>query len=191
MKMLSSVAALLLFTGGAIAQPAPPTPGASPATPAMPEATQPLTPSEAIPPTPSAPKVTQPMAPAPEATPPMATPKALQAMASAQIMTSVPGGSVTVTDYYKQNVYDPSDNKIGEVADVLIDKDGRVTAVILAVGGFLGIGEKDVAIPFNALQVTQKDDKRYLVVNTTKDALEKAPGYKYDRIKDQWVPEGK
>jgi sporulation protein YlmC with PRC-barrel domain len=189
MKMLSSVAALLLFTGGAIAQPAPPT-GGSPATPAMPEATQPSTPPEAIPPTPAAPKVMQPMAPAPEATPPMATPKALQPM-SAQIMTSVPGGSVTVTDYYKQSVYDPSDNKIGEVADVLIDKDGRVTAVVLAVGGFLGLGEKDVAIPFNALQLTQKDDKRYLVVNTTKDALEKAPGYKYDRTKDQWVPEGK
>jgi hypothetical protein len=49
MKMLSSVAALLLFTGGAIAQPAPPTSGGSPATPAMPEATQPSTPPEAIP----------------------------------------------------------------------------------------------------------------------------------------------
>jgi hypothetical protein len=33
-----------------------------------------------------------------------------------------------VTNFYKQNVYDPSDNKIGDVDDVLIDKEGRVTA---------------------------------------------------------------
>jgi hypothetical protein len=56
----------------------------------------------------------------------------------------VPAGT-TVTNFYKQNVYDPSDTKIGHVDDVLIDTDGRVTAMIIAVGGFLGMGEKDVA----------------------------------------------
>ena len=61
----------------------------------------------------------------------------------AEIFTRLPAGT-TVTNFYKQNVYDPSDNKIGDVDDVLIDKEGRVTAMIIGVGGFLGMGEKDV-----------------------------------------------
>jgi predicted nucleic acid-binding Zn-ribbon protein len=97
--------------------------------------------------------------------------------------------TVGVTDYYKQNVYDTSDNSIGEVSDVLLDDD-RVAAVIVSVGGFLGLGTKYVSVPFNALRVTEKDDgKRYLVMNTTKEALMNAPGYQYDKTKGQWVPE--
>jgi sporulation protein YlmC with PRC-barrel domain len=108
---------------------------------------------------------------------------------SATLMTTVPGDGLTVTNYYKQNVYDPSDSKIGEISDVLVDKEGRITAVIISVGGFLGIGNKDVAAPFHAIRATQKDDKWYLVMNTTKDALKNAAGYKYDRTRTTWVPE--
>ena len=57
-----------------------------------------------------------------------------------------------MTNFYKQNVCDPSDNKIGGVDDPLIDKEGRVTAVIIGVGGFPGMGEKDVAVPFSSVQ---------------------------------------
>ena len=106
-------------------------------------------------------------------------------------MTTVPSDSVSLTDYYKQNVYDTSDNPVGEISDVLIDKDGRVTAVIVSVGGFLGLGAKYVSVPFNALRMTEKDGKRYLVMDTTKDALMSAPGYQYDSTKGQWVPETK
>ncbi len=109
---------------------------------------------------------------------------------SAQIMTSIPGNSVTVTHWYKQNVYDPGDNKIGEIMDVLIDRDGKATALIVGVGGFLGMGEKDVAVPFDAVRVTTKDNNKwYLVMNSTKDALKAAKGFKYDRNAMTWVPE--
>jgi hypothetical protein len=64
----------------------------------------------------------------------------------ARIYTEMPAGT-TVTNFYKQNVYDPSDNKIGDVDDVLIDKEGNVTAMIIGVGGFLGMGEKDAQSP--------------------------------------------
>jgi sporulation protein YlmC with PRC-barrel domain len=103
------------------------------------------------------------------------------------LMTTLPADGVTVTDYYKQNVYDPSDSKIGEISDVLIDKEGRVTAFIISVGGFLGMGEKDVAAPFHAIRATMKDNKWYLVMNSTKEALKSAPGYKYDRNTTKWV----
>jgi sporulation protein YlmC with PRC-barrel domain len=117
-------------------------------------------------------------------------PSGRQAGAPAQIMTSVPANSSTVTNWYKQNVYDPSDNKIGEVMDVLLDKEGKVSALVIGVGGFLGAGEKDVMVPFNAVQVTKKDNNKwYLVMNSTKDALKNAKGFKYDRNATTWAPE--
>ena len=70
---------------------------------------------------------------------------------AAQIHTNLPADSVTVTHWYKQSVYDPADNKIGEIMDVLVDRDGKVTVLIVGVGGFLGLGEKDLAVPFNSV----------------------------------------
>jgi sporulation protein YlmC with PRC-barrel domain len=116
--------------------------------------------------------------------------QAKQAGAPAQAMSSIPGDSVTITHWYKQSVYDPSDNKIGEIEDVLVDRSGKATAFIIGVGGFLGAGEKDVAVPFNAVQVTNKNNNKwYLVMNTTKDALKNAKGFKYDRNAMTWGPE--
>jgi sporulation protein YlmC with PRC-barrel domain len=182
MKKLASAAVLFMFiSAGALAQPPSETPQPPPSAPetAKPEAAPP--PPEATQPAPPPPEATQPAAPAPEA----AAPK------GAEAMTTVPSDSVSLTHYYKQNVYDTSDNPVGEISDVLIDKDGRVTAVIVSVGGFLGLGAKYVSIPFSALRMTEKADKRYLVMDTTKDALMSAPGYQYDGTKGQWVPEAK
>jgi sporulation protein YlmC with PRC-barrel domain len=114
-------------------------------------------------------------------------PAAPAKLPAAQMMTTMPASSSTVTNYYKQDVYDPSDAKIGTINDVLIDKEGRVTALMIGVGGFLGMGEKDVAVPFAAVHGTEKNSKWYLVMNTTKDALKSAPGYKYDKTKTSWM----
>jgi hypothetical protein len=109
---------------------------------------------------------------------------------AAQILQSIPADGVTVTHWYKQNVYDPSDNKIGEIMDVLVDRECRATALVVGVGGFLGVGEKDVAVPFNAVRATTKDNNKwYLVMNATKDALKNAKGFKYDRNAMTWIPE--
>jgi sporulation protein YlmC with PRC-barrel domain len=109
---------------------------------------------------------------------------------AAQIHTSLPADSATVTHWYKQNVYDPADNKIGEIMDVLVDREGKITALIVGVGGFLGMGEKDVAVPFSSVRTTTKDNNKwYLVMNSTKDALKSAKGFKYDRNATTWIPE--
>jgi sporulation protein YlmC with PRC-barrel domain len=100
----------------------------------------------------------------------------------------VPAEALSISTYYNEDVYDNQDNKIGDVNDILLDKDGRVSTVIIGVGGFLGVGEKDVAVPFTALKVAEKAGDRYLVINATKDALEKAPGHIYDEGKGVWVP---
>jgi len=107
---------------------------------------------------------------------------------AARTMAALPSNTSTVTTWYKQNVYDPSDAKIGEISDVLVNKDGKVEAFIVAVGGFLGIGEKDVAVPFDAIHATERDGKWWLTMNATKDALKGAAGYKFDKVKATWVP---
>jgi sporulation protein YlmC with PRC-barrel domain len=111
------------------------------------------------------------------------------AAGNAQLMTTIPATSLTVTDWYKQNVYNPSNTKIGEVMDVLVGPNGQVSTVIVGVGGFLGVDEKDVAVNFNSIQKTKKDDKVYLTMDTTKDALKSAPGFKYDSDKTTWIPD--
>jgi sporulation protein YlmC with PRC-barrel domain len=76
--------------------------------------------------------------------------------ATTQVLTTLPQEVTTVTNYYKQNVYDPSDVKIGEISDVLLNKQGKVDAFMVGVGGFLGVGEKDVAVPFDAVHAAQR-----------------------------------
>jgi sporulation protein YlmC with PRC-barrel domain len=108
---------------------------------------------------------------------------------SGELMTSVPSSALTVTDWYKQAVYDNSNTKIGEIKDVLVGPNGQISALILGVGGVLGAGEKDVAVNFNAVKQTMKDNKVYLTMNANKDALKSAPGFKYDSDKTAWVPD--
>jgi len=105
------------------------------------------------------------------------------------LQSTVPANAVTVTDWYKQNVYDPQNNKIGEIMDVLVDESGKIASLIIGVGGFIGAGEKDVAVDFSAVKRTTKDDKVYLTMDATKDALKNAAGLKYDRNKTTWVPD--
>jgi sporulation protein YlmC with PRC-barrel domain len=109
--------------------------------------------------------------------------------AGGALLSNVPTTSRTVTDWYKQDIYDTQNNKIGQVSDVLVGQDGQVNALIVGVGGFLGAGEKEVAVSFNSVKETMKDKKNYLTMDTSKDALKAAPGFKYDSDKTAWVPD--
>jgi len=111
------------------------------------------------------------------------------ASGNVRIMTSVPANSLTLTNFHKQNVYDPANNKIGDVDDVLVTPEGQITGLVIGVGGFLGIGEKHVIVPFTAVKGSMKDNKWQLVMNSSKDELKTAPGFKYDRTKTAWVQE--
>lgn len=72
---------------------------------------------------------------------------------------------------------------VGSVGDVILSKDGKVDAVLVDVGGFLGIGTHTVSLDWTALHWKMKPDAKsasdsYIVVNATKDQLEKAPAFK-------------
>jgi sporulation protein YlmC with PRC-barrel domain len=107
---------------------------------------------------------------------------------AAETMSSLPPDSWTITNYYKQDVYDQGQHSIGKIDDVLIDKSGKVTALMVGVGGFLGVGEKDVAMPFSAVKSEKKNDKWYLTVDESKDALKSAQGFKYNSSTTTWSP---
>jgi hypothetical protein len=70
-------------------------------------------------------------------------------------------------------------NNLGNIKDLVLDENGNVAAVVVGVGGFLGLGEKQVAVDFHALQFVVADDntERY-ILQTTKDELTKAPDFK-------------
>jgi sporulation protein YlmC with PRC-barrel domain len=61
---------------------------------------------------------------------------------------------------------------VGDVNDIVIGADGKIEAVIVGVGGFLGIGEKDVAVDFAQLDWAERDGDRWLVAPMTKEQLE-------------------
>ena len=69
--------------------------------------------------------------------------------------------------------------RIGDINDLVFDRSGQISTVVLGVGGFLGMGEKNVAVPFSALTYTAgKDGARVIVVALSKDALAKATPFK-------------
>jgi sporulation protein YlmC with PRC-barrel domain len=85
------------------------------------------------------------------------------------------------------SVYNDKNESVGSINDLLMDKSGNIKAVVIGVGGFLGVGEKDVIVPFEAVKGSNKDNKWTLVMSATKDELKAAQGFKYDRTKMTWM----
>jgi sporulation protein YlmC with PRC-barrel domain len=79
------------------------------------------------------------------------------------------------------NVVNTANETIGEINDIVLDKDGKVAAVIIGVGGFLGIGERDVAVNFHSIRASHdQNNKLVLTMNATKDTLKGAPAWKWE-----------
>ena len=66
---------------------------------------------------------------------------------------------------------------IGDINDIVITPEGQVASVIVGVGGFLGIGEKDVAVEYGTIEWVERDGERWLVANMTREQLEAAPSF--------------
>lgn len=82
-------------------------------------------------------------------------------------------------NYIGKPVVNASGEKIGDVNDLLFDKSGKLSTVIIGVGGFLGMGEKNVGMGYETLTYTDKDGQRLIMVPLTKEALLAAPAYAY------------
>jgi sporulation protein YlmC with PRC-barrel domain len=71
---------------------------------------------------------------------------------SGEFMTQAQKGEYRASKFVGINIYNNNDENIGEINEVMVDKDGSIKAVVIGVGGFLGIGEKNVALPFKSIQ---------------------------------------
>ena len=89
------------------------------------------------------------------------------------------GTEVAASDLLSQKVKNPANETVGDINDLSIGRDGKIAAVIIGVGGFLGMGEKNVSLPYDQLTFS-RDANGYLVVtaNITKESLQSAPEWK-------------
>lgn len=93
-------------------------------------------------------------------------------------LTELPVDKISTNDFVGTTVYGADDAKVGEIGDVVLSTDKKVDAVIVDVGGFLGMGEKQVAVGLEKLKfMADKDGNRYLYTNFTKDQLEAQTAY--------------
>lgn len=78
-------------------------------------------------------------------------------------------------------VYNETNENIGSVEDIVLRADGAMDEVVLSVGGFLGIGEKFVSVPFSDLKVTRDGSSLKIMSKGTKESLKALPDYKFDK----------
>jgi hypothetical protein len=162
------------------ATPAPETP--APATPA------PATPAAAIPaPATSAPATPAPATPA-AATPAPATPAAATPApatpASATPPASPPPSAVIAVApedaeaILGQRVTGPDGQQIGRLVDILVDANGQPQAAIIDFGGFMGVGNRKIAVHWSALRFTPGDPKTKVALEMTQDQIKAAPEFR-------------
>jgi hypothetical protein len=164
-----------------------PAPAAQPETPAAPDVK-----SEApTAPTAPAPQAEAPAAPTPQAEAPTPTPPAPQAEAPTDKMVgeqtanaSSYSGQISATQLLNASIKNVANETVGDINDINFGGDGKIAAVIVGVGGFLGMGEKNVSLPFDQLTFSQ-DDKGNLVVTSTatKESLQAAPEWKKPEVR--------
>lgn len=83
-----------------------------------------------------------------------------------------------IANYVGKPILNDKGEKIGNIDDVLFDRTGKITTVVIGVGGFLGLGEKKVALPFEAITYSETAGKREIMVPLSKEALQTAPEFK-------------
>ncbi len=91
------------------------------------------------------------------------------------------------TDFIGSTVQGKDGQPIGKVVNLVFDQNGRIELAVIGVGGFLGVGEKDVAVPFEVIKPDVAGGKHVFVIDATKDQLKAAPSY--STLNDQALAE--
>jgi sporulation protein YlmC with PRC-barrel domain len=166
-KFMITTAVTALMMGGAAAE------GMSPNTPAAtPEPS--AAPSPAVTPAPA-------VIPAPAAKSTEVNTPAASSMTSAKFINSQRQDQFLASKFKGTDVIGADDKKIGDVSDILFDKGGKIEAYVVGVGGFLGIGAKDVALAPSAFQLVpgdkSKNESDKLRLSMTQDELKQAANF--------------
>src|SRR5215204_2528414 len=115
--------------------------------------------------------------PAPNTNQPAGRAQGTQGASQGQVLTQASPDRWRSSKLVGLVVYGPNNERIGEINEVLVDRNGQVSAVVIGVGGFLGIGEKDVALPFNQVKFVDqaRDTRAGTVASPTAPANPNAP----------------
>jgi len=97
---------------------------------------------------------------------------------SASVIQAISTGWSLKDSILNQSVYNEVDETVGKVEDVIIAADSSATSAVIGVGGFLGIGTHDVAIPVNSLRII---DGKIVLPGATKDALKALPPFEFPK----------
>jgi len=108
----------------------------------------------------------------------LAGPTMAQAQQDTAFKTTQAAGEWRIANYVGKPIVNAEGEKIGDINDVLFDRSGKITTVVIGVGGFLGLGEKRVALPFEAITYSEEEGKRLIMAPLTKERLQAAPAYK-------------
>ena len=81
------------------------------------------------------------------------------------------------TDFVGTQVVSKDNQPLGKIANLVFDQDGHIELAVIGVGGFLGIGEKEVAVPFDAVTSEVIDNKHVFSIDLTKEQLKAAPAF--------------
>jgi hypothetical protein len=137
--------------------------------------TGPGAPPSKLPPPSGMPQQSEPM---PDKSPPKSAPGASTDLPSAKLAPSSMGEH-RASDLLNASVKNAAGESVGSINDLLIDSNGDVKAVIVGVGGFLGIGERNVALAFDQVQIGRDANNRISVTaNVTRERLKTAPEWK-------------
>jgi hypothetical protein len=91
-----------------------------------------------------------------------------------------PADGFLATNMIGETVYNGTGEEaqnIGDVNDLVFDKEGKIAGVVIGVGGFLGVGEKNVEMPYDKIDWAEKDGDRWIVVAATKEELDALPAF--------------
>ena len=127
------------------------------------------------------PAVTPPAATAPATTGAVSTTKTTTSTTTEaiQFTSTATDSEMPFSKLKGTNVRNAAGEKLGDINDVLIDMSGKPSVIIVGVGGFLGLGEKDVGVPFQSMQFTRDNNTEVARLDVTKDALKAAPTFVY------------
>lgn len=138
---------------------------------------------------PSSEPATPPTAEAPKSVEP-AVPSMAEGLGGSQFLSKQASSDYLASNLIGQSVYNGQDEAIGTINDLVTDNSGKIVAVLIGYGGFLGMGEKDVAIRFEDLRIAREDnDNLKVVANVSQDVLASAPDY--ETLSEQNVAVGK
>ena len=98
--------------------------------------------------------------------------------AATKFLTLQKDGEQITSDLIGMSVVNSAGESVGKIANLIIDKDHRVTGAVLSVGGFLGLGAKSVAVPWDALKIESRDNHHVAVIAMSNDEIVNAPDFK-------------